>query len=108
MVGGGSQGSENGNRQTYRCDALASSRHYVAVVLTEEGPAIAPALQRAPGCPVHPQSHVVRNGTYGVFTLADGKVRRCSRASVVLRSHLVFKGGRRDSVLFSLLPGELR
>jgi RimJ/RimL family protein N-acetyltransferase len=26
----------------------------------------------------------------------------------ILRSHLVFKGGRRDSVLFSLLPGELR
>lgn len=25
----------------------------------------------------------------------------------VLRSHLPFKGGRRDSVLFSLLPGEL-
>ena len=26
----------------------------------------------------------------------------------VLRSHLAFKGGRRDSVIFSLLPGELR
>jgi len=26
----------------------------------------------------------------------------------VMRSHLVFKGGRRDTVLFSLLPGELR
>ena len=26
----------------------------------------------------------------------------------VLRSHQVFKGGRRDSVMFSLLPGELR
>jgi RimJ/RimL family protein N-acetyltransferase len=26
----------------------------------------------------------------------------------VLRSHLPFKGGRRDSVVFSLLPGELR
>jgi RimJ/RimL family protein N-acetyltransferase len=26
----------------------------------------------------------------------------------VLRSHLPFKGGRRDTVLFSLLPGELR
>ena len=26
----------------------------------------------------------------------------------VLRSHLVFKDGRRDSVIFSLLPGELR
>lgn len=26
----------------------------------------------------------------------------------VLRSHMVFKGGRRDTVLFSLLPGELR
>jgi RimJ/RimL family protein N-acetyltransferase len=26
----------------------------------------------------------------------------------VLRSHLPFKGGRRDTVLFSLLPAELR
>jgi RimJ/RimL family protein N-acetyltransferase len=26
----------------------------------------------------------------------------------VLRSHMPFKGGRRDTVLFSLLPGELR
>jgi RimJ/RimL family protein N-acetyltransferase len=26
----------------------------------------------------------------------------------VMRSHLPFKGGRRDTVLFSLLPGELR
>jgi RimJ/RimL family protein N-acetyltransferase len=26
----------------------------------------------------------------------------------VMRSHLAFKGGRRDSMLFSLLPGELR
>jgi RimJ/RimL family protein N-acetyltransferase len=26
----------------------------------------------------------------------------------VLRSHTPFKGGRRDTVLFSLLPGELR
>ena len=26
----------------------------------------------------------------------------------VLRSHLAFKGGRRDTVVFSLLPGELR
>jgi RimJ/RimL family protein N-acetyltransferase len=26
----------------------------------------------------------------------------------VLRSHLPFKGGRRDTVVFSLLPGELR
>ena len=26
----------------------------------------------------------------------------------VLRSHVPFKGGRRDSVVFSLLPGELR
>lgn len=26
----------------------------------------------------------------------------------VLRSHMEFKGGRRDTVLFSLLPGELR
>jgi RimJ/RimL family protein N-acetyltransferase len=26
----------------------------------------------------------------------------------VLRSHIRFKGGRRDSVMFSLLPGELR
>jgi len=26
----------------------------------------------------------------------------------VLRSHMAFKGGRRDTVLFSLLPGELR
>jgi [ribosomal protein S5]-alanine N-acetyltransferase len=26
----------------------------------------------------------------------------------VLRSHLPFKGGRRDTVIFSLLPGELR
>jgi len=26
----------------------------------------------------------------------------------LLRSHLAFKGGRRDSVIFSLLPGELR
>jgi RimJ/RimL family protein N-acetyltransferase len=25
----------------------------------------------------------------------------------VMRSHLPFKGGRRDTVLFSLLPGEL-
>ena len=26
----------------------------------------------------------------------------------VLRSHMAFKGGRRDTVMFSLLPGELR
>jgi RimJ/RimL family protein N-acetyltransferase len=26
----------------------------------------------------------------------------------VLRSHMPFKGGRRDTVMFSLLPGELR
>lgn len=26
----------------------------------------------------------------------------------VLRSHIPFKGGRRDTVVFSLLPGELR
>lgn len=26
----------------------------------------------------------------------------------VLRSHMPFKGGRRDTVVFSLLPGELR
>jgi RimJ/RimL family protein N-acetyltransferase len=26
----------------------------------------------------------------------------------VLRSHMVFKGARRDTVMFSLLPGELR
>jgi RimJ/RimL family protein N-acetyltransferase len=26
----------------------------------------------------------------------------------VLRSHMAFKGGRRDSVVFSLLPSELR
>lgn len=26
----------------------------------------------------------------------------------VMRSHVPFKGGRRDTVLFSLLPGELR
>ena len=26
----------------------------------------------------------------------------------VLRAHLPFKGGRRDTVMFSLLPGELR
>jgi RimJ/RimL family protein N-acetyltransferase len=26
----------------------------------------------------------------------------------LLRSHVPFKGGRRDSVLYSLLPGELR
>jgi RimJ/RimL family protein N-acetyltransferase len=36
-------------------------------------------------------------------------VERCgfSREGV-LRSHMPFKGGRRDTVVFRLLPGELR
>jgi RimJ/RimL family protein N-acetyltransferase len=34
---------------------------------------------------------------------------RCGfRREGVLRSHMPFKGGRRDTVLYSLLPGELR
>ena len=32
---------------------------------------------------------------------------RCSRKGL-LRSHVPFKGARRDSVIYSLLPGELR
>ena len=42
----------------------------------------------------------------------DASQRVAGRAGFVregiLRSNIVFKGGRRDSVLFSLLPGELR
>jgi len=42
----------------------------------------------------------------------DGSLRVAGRCGFVregvLRSHLVFKGSRRDSVIFSLLPGELR
>ncbi|QTE27946.1 GNAT family N-acetyltransferase [Pengzhenrongella sicca] len=42
----------------------------------------------------------------------DGSQRVAERCGFVhegvLRSHLAFKGGRRDSMIFSLLPGELR
>jgi len=42
----------------------------------------------------------------------DASARLAARCGFVregvLRSHLAFKGGRRDTVLFSLLPGELR
>lgn len=47
--------------------------------------------------------------TCGPDNLASQRVaERCGfRREGVLRSHLAFKGGRRDSVLFSLLPVEL-
>src|SRR3954452_5680393 len=42
-------------------------------------------------------------------TGSQGVAERCGfTREGVLRSHLPFKGGRRDTVLFSLLPGELR
>jgi len=48
--------------------------------------------------------------TYGSDNYASQRVaERCGfLCESVLRSEMVFKGGRRDSVTFSLLPGELR
>lgn len=48
--------------------------------------------------------------TCGPDNLASQRVAlRCGFVQEgVMRSHLPFKGGRRDTVLFSLLPGELR
>ena len=48
--------------------------------------------------------------TCGPDNLASQRVaERCGfTREGVLRSQLPFKGGRRDSVVFSLLPGELR
>jgi RimJ/RimL family protein N-acetyltransferase len=48
--------------------------------------------------------------TCGPDNLASQRVaERCGfTREGVLRSHLPFKGGRRDTVIFSLLPGELR
>jgi len=48
--------------------------------------------------------------TCGPDNLASRRVaERCGFVREgVLRSHLVFKGARRDSVMLSLLPGELR
>ena len=48
--------------------------------------------------------------TCGPDNLASQRVaERCGfTREGVLRSHVPFKGGRRDSVVFSLLPGELR
>jgi RimJ/RimL family protein N-acetyltransferase len=40
---------------------------------------------------------------------SQGVAERCGfTREGVMRSHIRFKGGRRDTVLFSLLPGELR
>ena len=48
--------------------------------------------------------------TCGPDNLASQRVaERCGfTREGVLRSHVPFKGARRDSVVFSLLPGELR
>lgn len=51
-------------------------RHFFTGVLTEEGATLASALQKALTCPDHPQSRVVRDGTYGKRSLA---LRRCYR-----------------------------
>jgi RimJ/RimL family protein N-acetyltransferase len=47
--------------------------------------------------------------TCGPDNVASQRVaRRCGfRQEGLLRSHLAFKGGRRDSLVFGLLPGEL-
>lgn len=77
VVGSGARATTSGTRQTYRCDPPTGSRHYFTVVLTEVGAALTPALQRAPPCPVHPGSRVVRNGTYGKRSPAPRQCYRC-------------------------------
>src|SRR5665647_2663635 len=77
VVGSGSRATSSGTRQTYRCDPLTGSQHFFTVVLTEEGANLAPGLQQAPTCPEHPQSRVVRDGTYGKRSPSLRQCYRC-------------------------------
>ncbi|GGM45300.1 GNAT family N-acetyltransferase [Dactylosporangium sucinum] len=52
--------------------------------------------------------HAEPGRVWGAVSLYDLAERCGFRREGVLRSHLWFKGARRDTVMFSLLPGELR
>lgn len=69
--------SKHGVRRVYECSPLVGDRHFFTVVVTEASPTPLSTRQPPPGCPEHPEGHVVRDGTYGKRSPLPRQRYRC-------------------------------
>ena len=67
----------SGRRRQYRCTPTVGERHWFSVA-AREGDAAVRGWSPPPGCPDHPGSRVVRNGTYGKTTGKRRQRYRCT------------------------------
>ena len=86
VVGDGTYETASGRRRQYRCTPLAGDMHRFSVPIdaaadvdadAELAALFQPRWSPKPKCPQHPDSHVVRNGTYGSHTPKRRQRYRC-------------------------------
>lgn len=100
--------TKTGTRRIYRCRPLLGDPHYFTLVLSETKPVERAPQHDKPKCPLHPDSHVVRDGSYGkrsplrrqryrCYPNPKNKKERHSFVPVLARQH-VHVGGETCSV----------
>lgn len=81
VVSVGVRQTKSGPRRDYRCTPIAGQAHKFSVALAADAhPAVFARWAPPPPCPEHPDSKVVRNGTYGKATPKPRQRYRCTPA----------------------------
>lgn len=81
VVSVGVRQTKSGPRRDYRCTPIAGQAHKFSVALTADAhPDVFARWAPPPPCPEHPDSKVVRNGTYGKATPRPRQRYRCTPA----------------------------